>query len=62
MNGRGPGGVRVGAEKMVICRAYERGADRNRTGVSGFADPCLSHSATAPNKKGAYSAPSRPGD
>jgi hypothetical protein len=25
-----------------------RGDDRNRTGVPGFADPCLNHSATSP--------------
>jgi hypothetical protein len=32
-----------------------RGDDRNRTGVAGFADPCLNHSATSPrrNKNGA---------
>lgn len=26
-----------------------RGDDRNRTGVPGFADPCLNHSATSPH-------------
>ena len=34
-----------------------RGGDRNRTGVRGFAGPCLNHSATPPG----WSSPGSPG-
>ncbi len=32
----------------------DRGGDRNRTGVRGFAGPCLNHSATPPGDGSAY--------
>jgi hypothetical protein len=34
--------------KVPLTWTYIGGGDRNRTGVQGFAGPCLSHSATPP--------------
>src|SRR6185312_15036104 len=35
-------------------RSAERGDDRSRTGVRGFAGRCLSHSATSPSESEGY--------
>ena len=36
--------------KWHLTWYFDGGGDRNRTGVQGFAGPCLSHSATPPGR------------